>query len=148
MSHHNHHHVSDLDLFEGDQSKLYSGVLNHHAHEPVDSPDSKKKIKKIWMITLYLAIITIIEVSFGLWAYNTGNHGMALIILFLALTVFKAYYIVKVFMHLGDEKNFFVWLTIGPLIFILWCCVALITDGDHSLEMNSTRGHTIEAKFK
>lgn len=147
MSHHNHN-PSDLDLFEGDQSKLYSGVLNHHAHEPVDSAESKKKIKKIWKITLLLTIITIFEVAVGLWAYHSGIHNTALIIYFLALTVYKAYFIVKVFMHLGDEKNFFVWLTIGPLVFILWCCVALIMDGDHSLDMNSTRGHTIEAKYK
>lgn len=147
MSHHNHH-VSDIELYEGDQSKLYSGVLNHHAHESVDSEGSKKKVKKIWMITLLLTIVTILEVSVGLWAYNSGMHSVGLIIYFLVLTVVKAYYIVKIFMHLGDEKNFFVWLVIGPLAFLLWCCGALIADGDHSLDMNETRGHTIEAKFK
>lgn len=141
MGHH-HHEPTPLDLYEGDQSKLYSGVLAHH-HGGVESEESKKKIKKIWMITLLLAIVTIIEVSIGLWAFNTGSHNYAIITIFLLLTIYKAFYITKVFMHLGDEDNSFVWLVIGPLFLFSWIITSFLMDAAYSLMMNSTFAQTI-----
>ena len=59
-----------LHLYEGDQSKLYSGVLAHHG----DESSSKKQVRRIMMVTLYLAIITTAEVLVGLYAhYNPGT---------------------------------------------------------------------------
>lgn len=146
MSHHHNGPVSQIDLFEGDQSKLYSGVLNHH-HGGVESAESKKKVRLIWMITLWLAIITIVEVSIGLAAFNGGFHNYWVITIFLILTLVKAFYITKVFMHLGDEDNFFVWLIIGPLFMFVWIILALLIDAAHGLLMNSTFVHNIADMF-
>lgn len=142
MSHHHNEHLSQLDLYEGDQSKLYSGVLSHH-HGGVESAESQKKVKKIWMVTLWLAIVTVIEVSIGLISFNYGIHNYLIISVFLALTLVKAYYIVKVFMHLGDEDNFFVWLIIGPLFLFIWVIIAYLVDGAYSLMMNFTFARNI-----
>lgn len=142
MSHHHDHELTQLDYFEGDQSKLYSGILAHH-DGGADSPESKKKVRKIWMITLLLAIVTIIEVSIGLWAFLTGNHNSVVIAIFLILTIYKAFYITKVFMHLGDEDNFFVWLVIGPLFLFGWVITAYLIDAGHGLLMNSTMAQSI-----
>mgnify|MGYP000849554063 CR=1 FL=1 len=65
--HHDEHHIDELSLYEGDQSKLYSGVYNHHAHEAYDSPSSKAHVKKIWVITAWLTLITLIELAGGFY---------------------------------------------------------------------------------
>jgi cytochrome c oxidase subunit 4 len=142
-----HHHSADniQHLYEGDQSKLYSGVYNHHTD--YNSAESKSHVKRIWMITLWLTIITIFEVAIGLAGHYYGFFSKVfLAIYFLALTILKAYLIVKVFMHLGDEKKTFVYLVIGPLGFLVWGIVAFVTDGSHWLEMNNTQAHTKEVK--
>lgn len=142
----NHHHTSEedyiLSLYEGDQSKLYSGVYNHHAHDSVDSPESKKKIKAIWGVTAILAIVTIIEVGIGLWVYSKGAvHGglhWFVIIAFLALTIYKSAKIVMTFMHLGDERNFFKNTILLLLTIFIWFIIAFLADGAFWLHMNQT----------
>lgn len=143
MSHNHDHEVSQVDLYEGDQSKLYSGVFNH-SQGGIDSAESKKQVKKIWLITLLLSIVTIAEVAVGLWAFNSGVHNYTLITYFLVLTLVKAFYITKVFMHLGDEDNNFVMLVLIPLYMILWIALALMMDGSYGLMMNSTFAETIK----
>lgn len=138
------HHNSDSiqHLYEGDQSKLYSGVLAHHANEE----ESKAQIKRIVKITLLLTVITIAEVLVGLWAHYNQLYGagskVGLAFYFLGLTVFKAAMIVRVFMHLGDEKKNFVYAVITPLALFIWFIIAFITDGHFWLKMNNTQAHT------
>jgi len=129
-----------LHLYEGDQSKLYSGVLAHHG----DESSSKKQVRRIMMVTLYLAIITTAEVLVGLYAhYNPGTISKVfLAFYFLGLTVFKAAMIVRVFMHLGDEKKNFVYAVLIPLLLFVWFIIAFITDGNFWLRMNNTQAHT------
>jgi len=135
--------VTETSLYEGDQSKLYSGVRNHHKTESLQSEGSKKQIRRIWSITLYLAIITIIEVTFGLWDHHTTifNKGI-LNVFFLILTVLKAYLIVDVFMHLGDEVRTFVMTIVIPLTLFIWFIAAFLADGHYALKMNQTQAHT------
>ncbi len=142
MSAHHNAHESIQDLYEGDQSKLYSGVYNHHTD--IKSEESKAHVKKIWMITLWLSIITIVEVAAGLYQHSTGNlNHVFLITYFLVLTILKAYLIVKVFMHLGDEWNSFVMVVLGPLALFIWFIIAFLYDADFSLFMNSTFGNSM-----
>lgn len=136
------HHNSDnlLHLYEGDQSKLYSGVLAHHG----DEASSKKQVSRILKITLALTVITIAEVLVGLWAhFNPGAISKVfLAFYFLGLTVFKAALIVRVFMHLGDEKKNFVMAVIIPLSLFIWFIIAFIADGSFWLKMNNTQAYT------
>lgn len=137
------HNDEITHLYEGDQSKLYSGVYNVHKDEALNSEGSKKQIKRIWMITLYLAIVTIVEVSFGLWDHHSDifNRGY-LNAWFLILTVLKAYLIVDVFMHLGDELRNFVMTILIPLTLFSWFIIAFLADGAYSLHMNQTQADT------
>jgi len=137
------HHNSDniQHLYEGDQSALYSGVMNHH-HD-IKSEESKKQVKRILRITLALTVITILEVLVGLWAHYNGTFSkVGLAFYFLGLTVFKAALIVRVFMHLGDEKKNFVMAIIIPLSLFVWFIIAFLADGDFWLRMNNTQAHT------
>lgn len=136
-AHHNNDSIQHL--YEGDQSKLYSGVLAHHGDEAA----SKKQVKRIMMITLWLTIITIAEVAVGLYAHHAGTVSKVfLAFYFLGLTVFKAAMIVRVFMHLGDEKKNFVMAVIIPLSLFIWFIIAFISDGAFWLKMNNTQAET------
>ena len=137
MSHH-HNQQEIQHLYEGDQSKLYSGLMGHHHGESTDSAGSKAQVKRILSITLYLSIITIVEVFFGLKAHVWGIPKGVAAFIFLALTLVKAALIVRVFMHLGDEKKGFVVSVLIPLSLFIWFIIAFLADGHFWLHMNAT----------
>lgn len=144
----NPHSTNDIThLYEGDQSKLYSGVLSHHTD--IKSEASQKQVKRIWKITLYLAVVTAVEVALGLYSHHAGtiNHGI-LAAVFLLLTLFKAYLIVDVFMHLGDEIRNFVMAILIPLTLFAWFIAAFLSDGHFWLHMNNTRANTEQVQQK
>jgi len=55
---------------------------------------------------------------------------------FLGLTVFKAGYIVAIFMHLGDELKGFRFAVLIPLVLFVWFIIAFLSDGSFWLSMN------------
>lgn len=129
----NPHTDTAQTLYEGDQSKLYSGLMSHHHGESVKSDASRVQIKRIMKVTLILSVITVIEVGLGLLSPLPRFVNN---IFFLLLTLFKAAYIVRVFMHLGDEfKNFLITVLI-PLTLFVWFIIAFLADGNFWLEMN------------
>ena len=144
MSEHHYTEAEKLHYYEGDQSKLYSGILGHH--DDINSQASKDKVKQIWKITGILTAITIVEVGYGLFLHtsNPSIPHLFTIIFFLALTVIKAKYIVSIFMHLGDENKTFAKIVIYPLAFILWVIVAYLIDAQHALDFNETFAHVIK----
>ena len=74
-----------------------------HAHH---SEEKGKEIrKKIWMVTILLTIITAVEVVTGAFIKQSASIWPFVKWGFIILTIFKASYIVMVFMHLGDEKK-------------------------------------------
>ncbi|MFM1827893.1 MAG: cytochrome C oxidase subunit IV family protein [Bacteroidota bacterium] len=135
MSAHHHNDNDTQVLYEGDQSKLYSGLMNHHTD--IQSAESKKQVSKIWKVTGLLAIVTIIEVALGLYGTNAGMPKGLVNIFFLVLTIYKAAYIVRVFMHLGDEKKSFLITVLIPLTLFIWFIIAFLYDGGFWLEMNT-----------
>ncbi len=46
------------------------------------------------------------------------------------LTIAKAYYIVSVFMHLGDEIRNMIMTIVVPLLLFVWFIIAFIADGN------------------
>lgn len=139
-----HNHDSIQHLYEGDQSKLYSGVLAHHSD--VNSEESRKQVKRIWKVFWILLVITLAEVIVGMFLSHQMPKAIVAIF-FLGLTVLKAGYIVSIFMHLGDEfKNFMVTVLI-PLFLFVWFIIAFLADGGFWLHMNNTtptRTHAVE----
>ena len=120
-------------LYEGDQSKLYSGVLAHHTD--INSEESKKQIGRIWKVFWILLVVTVVEVMLGMFMSNSMPRGI-LNTIFLVLTVFKAGYIVAIFMHLGDEFKSFMIMILIPLTLFIWFIIAFLYDGGFWLEMN------------
>jgi caa(3)-type oxidase subunit IV len=65
------------------------------------APRNEEKIKKIWKTAFILLAITVAEFIMAF----TMDRGLLLYVLFLLLTIWKAKYIMMVFMHLGDEAK-------------------------------------------
>jgi cytochrome c oxidase subunit IV len=131
------HHTSDniQHLYEGDQSKLYSGVMAHHTD--INSAESKKQVGRIWKVFWILLVITVVEVVVGMFFSHSMPRALVNFF-FLALTILKAGYIVSVFMHLGDEVKSFMITVLIPLALFIWFIIAFLYDGGFWLEMNTT----------
>lgn len=111
-------------------SAAYPEVVEHPHHE--DEAAFRKKVKKT---TLLLSAITIIELGIGLLLYAMGHDTNHLLILMFKgvvciLTLAKAYYIVSIFMHLGDEIRNFIMTIIVPLLLFIWFIAAFLIDGN------------------
>jgi hypothetical protein len=103
-------------------------------HHHTDDVEFKKRIRKT---TILLSIITCIELGIGLSIYmiHKGEHPNALLVLMFKgmvciLTLAKAYYIVSVFMHLGDEIRNMIMTIVVPLMLFIWFIGAFLWDGN------------------
>jgi len=90
----------------------------------------RKNVIKIWSVAGILALVTAVEF---LMAF-TMPRGMLLNILFILLTLVKAFYIVADFMHLKHEAKGLVYSVVGPMAFIAWLIGALLYEADHILD--------------
>ncbi len=89
----------------------------------------KQKIRRIWTVAGILALVTIIEFALAFTWPDTWSQ-LTLNVLFLLLTLLKAFYIVAEFMHLKHEVKKLAWSIVGPLALIVWLVVALISEAD------------------
>jgi len=108
-------------------------LYNHH-----DDAAGKKLRKKIYMVTVIMTAITIVELFVGIVFSKTNVGGIDTVYWqgikfgYLILTVIKAGYIVMVFMHLGDEKKALKWVILGPyILFILYLVFICLTEGTY-----------------
>ena len=99
-------------------------------------PEHSDNTKIIWRTFWILSALTIIELSIGLLIYNIhkGEHPNATLVLAFKgmvciLTLAKAYYIVSVFMHLGDEVRNMIMTIVVPLGLFVWFIGAFLWDG-------------------
>lgn len=92
--------------------------------EPEVIPVDKAKILKIWKVAGILALVTAIEFALAF----TVERGMTLNVIFIVLTLIKAFYIVAEFMHLGHEVKGLVYSIILPIVFLLWAILAFLME--------------------
>jgi len=133
--HHSEHNAQHY--YEGDQSKLYSGIMNHHYGHDVKAPESKKQVGRIWKVFWILLVVTVVEVGLGMFFHGSVPKGV-LATVFLLLTLMKAGYIVAIFMHLGDELRNFLITVLIPLTLFVWFIIAFLADGGFWLHMNES----------
>lgn len=118
-------------------SEVTTASIAHH--------DDKALIKRIWKTFWILLVITIIELGIGLTIYTIHkgtNPNETLVLMFKGLvcilTLAKAFYIVSVFMHLGDEIRNMIMTIIVPLILFVWFIVAFLWDGNAWKNLRNT----------
>jgi cytochrome c oxidase subunit 4 len=114
-----------------DHQSLSSEItFQHH----VSDAEFRKRVRNT---TLLLSIITIIELGIGFSIYfihkgENPNHLLVLMFkgMVCILSLAKAYYIVSVFMHLGDEIRNMIMTIVVPLLLFIWFITAFIVDGN------------------
>lgn len=113
------------------QHPAFEEVTFHHH---TDDSTFYSKVKKT---TILLSVITVIELGIGLLIYtmHKGESPNELLVLMFKgmvciLTLAKAYYIVSVFMHLGDEIRNMIMTIVVPLMLFIWFITAFIWDGN------------------
>jgi cytochrome c oxidase subunit IV len=110
------------------QHQNTSSEITFH-HEPTDNT-----VKRIWKTFWILLIITVIELGLGLLMYALQMpddlRRMLIKGTIIILSLAKAYYIVSVFMHLGDEIRNMIMTIVVPLLLFIWFITAFILDGN------------------
>jgi cytochrome c oxidase subunit IV len=99
---------------------------------PHEAPTADSR-KKIFKTTLLLSVITIIELGIGYLLYATNFSEMVDLMFkgtVIILSFAKAFYIVSIFMHLGDEVRNLIMTIIVPLLLFVWFIIAFLWDGD------------------
>lgn len=111
----------------------------------VGQHDDKALVKRIWKTFWILLIITIVELGIGLSIYTIHkgeNPNEMLVLMFKGvvciLTLAKAFYIVSVFMHLGDEIRNMIMTIIVPLLLFVWFIIAFLWDGNAWRNLRNT----------
>ena len=101
----------------------------------------KSNVQKIWGVFVFLSIVTIVEVVFGIIkpAFLTENTFLAMKLLnwvFIILTIVKAYYITWDFMHMRDETTGLRRAVIWTSIFLIsYLIVLILIEGDYIFEV-------------
>ena len=98
-------------------------------HEPAEGT------KRIWRTFWVLLIITLIELALGFTMYIFHGQLSTGVVLFIKgviviLSLAKAFYIVSIFMHLGDELRNMIMTIIVPLTLFVWFIGAFLWDGN------------------
>jgi len=111
-------------------------------HHHTDDAEFKRRVRKT---TILLSVITIIELAIGLTIYTIhkgANPNAGLVLGFKGmvciLTLAKAYYIVSVFMHLGDEIRNMIMTIVVPLLLFIWFITAFIYEGNSYKNLRNT----------
>lgn len=92
--------------------------------------------KKIIKVTVLLSVITAIEVALGIFIKQGTTLWPVVKWSFIVMTLIKAFYIVAVFMHLGDERKSLRYVIILPYaLFILYLLFIGITESNHINEI-------------
>lgn len=93
--------------------------------------EHKSHVKLIWKVFGILSVITLVEVIFGItkptFLHLTKFLGTSLLnIMFLILTLVKAYYITWFFMHMVDEKKNLRRAVVWTALFLICFLAALL----------------------
>lgn len=106
-------------------------LMAQHSEE-----EGKVKRKQLWTVFWIMLAVTIVELILGSYASKLGllehdrTSSIQLKVIFIGLTLGKAYFIVFSFMHLGHEKKVMRYSILGPyIIFVLYLIYIILTEG-------------------
>ena len=122
--------------------------MDHHQSSPEvtvhHEPGGKEVVQKIIRTTVILSVITLIELGLGFAMYLMPGLSSALVLFIkgaiVILSLLKAFYIVGVFMHLGEEIKNLIMTIIVPLLLFIWFIAAFLWDGSSWRELRNTNG--------
>ena len=104
-------------------------------------PGGKEVVSKIIRTTVILSVITIIELGMGLGMYAIPMAaGLKLFLkgVIVILSLAKAFYIVGVLMHLGEEVKNLIMTIVVPLLLFVWFIAAFLYEGNSWKNLRNT----------
>lgn len=131
-------------------------MSNTHLEHAISSPEisyaapASEGTGRIWKVFWLLSAITILELilGFGLAKHWYGdNRGLILAVkgAICILSLAKAFYIVSVFMHLGDELKNLIMTIVVPLCLFIWFIAAFLWEGDSWKNLRNTKAGSEKA---
>lgn len=95
---------------------------------------SKEGIKLAMKGFFILLVVTLLEVAIALLGngHIGGMHWPKILMIpvMCALSMYKAYYIVSIFMHLGSETRGMAASVVLPMALLFWAIIAFLWEGD------------------
>jgi len=101
--------------------------MEQETNEVVVQPLNRAKVRTFLKVTLILFVVTLIEYAFAFGISH--EYKWIRVVLFISLTLLKAYYIVAEFMHLGHENKPFKRALIFPIVFVIFLIFIMIYQG-------------------
>lgn len=90
----------------------------------------KQGKKDVYRTTIILSIVTVVEVLGSIvYEHFVDNTRWPLMVFVTLASIVKAYWIMKVFMHVGHERKGFVFTLLFPFVFLIWAIIAFSSDG-------------------
>lgn len=114
----------------------YAGEGEHHI---LDDVTYKSQVSAVWKATIIMAVVTVVEVGMALVWPEAWSRGI-LNLLFILMSVMKAFFIVGEFMHLKYEVRAMAMSVLMPLLFLVWAIIAFGMEGESWLNLRTVWG--------
>ena len=110
--------------------------MSHNPNLPSEHHESPEGIWWIWKVFILLLVVTAVEVALGIIKPEfLMGHFMGtsvLNIIFIVLTLVKAFYIVAEFMHLKFERKNLIWtIALPAVILIPYLAFIVLSEGSY-----------------
>ena len=106
-----------------------------------DHKSYEESIKGVYFGLGLLAVVTLVEVGFSLMGkgHILGSLGLdkmpaaiyVIGLILIALSLYKAYFIIFEFMHMGYEVKGLAMSVLLPVILLVWAVIAFFMEGDY-----------------
>lgn len=111
----------------------------------VDYQESKQRALKLILILGGVTIFEVFVALLGKGYISPSVHmpQFLMVLLMVAMSAFKAYAIVKEFMHMGYEVKSFAMSVVLPMLLLVWAIIAFLWEGD---TWGYNRGYVLEKR--
>jgi cytochrome c oxidase subunit IV len=83
-------------------------------------------------LTAFEFVIAFTKKFYPDWFGISPDTSQSIVVItFIILTIFKAFYIVAEFMHLGQEVRRLALTILIPFLFVIWLIIGLISEGSY-----------------
>ncbi len=95
----------------------------------------EESVRGVWKGLGLLAAVTVVEVVLSLlkaaeWAADIRILIYVASLFIIGLSIYKAYFIIYEFMHMGYEVKALAMTVLLPMLLLIWALIAFLNEGD------------------
>ncbi len=110
--------------------------------------------KRVYFGLILLAVVTLVEVSFSLLGKDHIIKGVEAMswtvyiigLILIALSLYKAYFIIYEFMHMKYEVRGLAWSVLLPTTLLIWAVIAFFQEGNSWKNRRQNDGNSSSKK--